>query len=91
MITNQVTACFISSVKCDDNIRGLKRVLKRKYNINGPAFKKILKSNHIQPSVFAFQAKIELTKVKNALESKDSVPKDYLSKLEELFHVSDKC
>jgi len=65
-------------------------VLKRKYNINGAEFKRILKSNHIQPSVFAFQAKIELSKVKNILESEASVPKDYLSKLEELFHVSDK-
>ncbi len=65
-------------------------MLKRKYNINGPAFKRILKSNHIQPSVFAFQAKIELSKVKNTLESKDAVPKGYLSKLEELFHVSEK-
>jgi len=65
-------------------------VQKRKYNINGVEFKRMLKLNHIQPSVFAFQAKIELSKVKDTLESTDSVPNDYLSKLEELFHVSDK-
>jgi len=61
-------------------------VQKRKYNINGVEFKRMLKLNHIQPSVFAFQAKIELSKVKDTLESTDSVPNDYL----ELFHVSDK-
>jgi len=63
-------------------------VQKRKYNINGVEFKRMLKLNHIQPSVFAFQAKIELEKVKKTFESKENIPKIYIDKLEEIFNVS---
>jgi len=64
-------------------------VLKSKHNINGPAFNRVLKLNHIQPSVFAFQTQIELAKVKNTLNSKKSVPKIYIDKLEEIFNVTE--
>jgi len=60
-----------------------------KRSITGPVFKKVLKSNHIQPSVFAFKAKIELTKIKQTLESKNSVPKIYIDKLEEIFNITE--
>lgn len=59
-----------------------------KFGITGQVFKRVLKSNHIQPSVFAFKTKIELTKVKQTLESKDLVPKVYINKLEEVFNIT---
>ncbi len=59
-----------------------------KHRITGPVFKKVLKSNHIQPSVFAFKSKMELTKIKQTLESKNSVPKVYIDKLEEIFNIT---
>jgi len=59
-----------------------------RYGITGPVFKRVLKSNHIQPSTFAFKAQIELTKVKQTLESQDSVPKVYINKLEEFFNIT---
>jgi len=61
-----------------------------KRSITGVAFKRILKSNQIQPSVFAFKTKIELTQVKQTLGSEKSVPKVYIDKLEELFNITDK-
>lgn len=63
-------------------------MLKRKCTINGPVFKRLLRANHIQPSVFAFQAKIELSKVQQTLESKNPVPKVYINKLEVIFNVT---
>ena len=65
-------------------------MLKRKYSINGPVFKRVLRANHIQPSVFAFKAKIELSKIQQTLESKNSVPRIYIEKLEEFFNIIDK-
>ena len=62
-------------------------MLKRKSSITEPVFKRLLKTNHIQSSVFAFKTKIELTKIQQALESKNPVPKIYIDKLEEIFNV----
>ena len=63
-------------------------MLKRKCSINGPVFKRLLRVNHIQPSVFAFQTKIELTKVQQTFESTSPVPKVYIDKLEVIFNVT---
>ncbi len=63
-------------------------MLKRKCSITGPVFKRLLKTNHIQSSVFAFQTKIELPKIQQTLESKKPVPKVYIDKLEEIFNVT---
>jgi len=60
-----------------------------KRSITGPVFKRVLKSNQIQASVFAFKTKIELTKVKETLASEKSVPKIYIDKLEEFFDITD--
>lgn len=61
-----------------------------KRSITGPVFKRVLKLNHIQPSVFAFKTKIELTKINKTLESNNSVPKVYIDKLEEFFNITNK-
>jgi len=61
-----------------------------KPSITGPVFKRVLKSNQIQTSVFAFKTKIELAKVKETLASEKSVPKVYIDKLEEFFNIIDK-
>ncbi|NQZ22613.1 MAG: hypothetical protein HRT53_11205 [Colwellia sp.] len=61
-----------------------------KRSITGPVFKRVLKSNQIQASVFAFKTKIELTKVKQTLASEKSVPKIYIDKLEEFFNITEK-
>lgn len=60
-----------------------------KINITGPLLKRVLRSNHIQPSVFAFKAKIELVKINQTLESTNSVPKIYIDKLEEIFNITE--
>lgn len=60
-----------------------------KHSITGLVFKKILKEHNIQPSVFAFKAKIELTKIKKTLNSKNSIPKAYIYKLEEILNVNE--
>ncbi|PKI16761.1 hypothetical protein [Colwellia sp. 12G3] len=63
-------------------------MIKHTHSITGPAFKRLLRANHIQTSVFAFQTKIELTKIQQNLESKKTVPKVYIDKLEEIFNVT---
>ena len=63
-------------------------MLKSKCSITGPVFKRLLRANHIQPSVFAFQTKIELTNVQQTIESKNPVPKVYIDKLEIIFNVT---
>ncbi len=60
-----------------------------KRSITGTVFKRILKVNNILPSVFAFKAKIELTEIKQALESKNSVPERYIYKLEQIFNITE--
>ena len=63
-------------------------MIKRTCSIAGPAFKRILKTNHIQSSVFAFKTKIELSKIQQTLESKKPVPGVYIDKLEKIFNVT---
>lgn len=63
-------------------------MLKRRCSITGPVFKRLLKTNKIQSSVFAFQTKIEFTKIQDTLESKKPVPAIYIDKLEKIFNVT---
>lgn len=63
-------------------------MVKCTHSISGPTFKRLLRKNNIQSSAFAFQTKIELTKIQQTLESKRPVPNAYIDKLEVIFNVT---
>ena len=60
-------------------------MLKRR--ITGCEFKRALKENKIQTSVFAFKSKVEFAKVKQIAESTKPVPELYIQDLKRLYNV----